>query len=104
MFEKLEILIIQLFPIYLLTFVLASQELLVFLMVVHTISYYISEYSKKFQISESCRGMYTNIKIYTGLYFLILYSFSNFRTKYTLFIVNQSIMHCGCKFNYANGY
>lgn len=47
--------------------------------------------------------MYTNIKIYTGLYFLILYRFSDFRTKYTLFIVNQSIMPCGYKFNYANG-
>ena len=50
--RKLEILIIQLFPIYLLSFLLASHEILAFLIVVHTISYYISAYSKNFQISE----------------------------------------------------
>ena len=47
--RKLEILIIQLFPIYLLSFVLASREFIAFLMVVHTISYYISAYSKNFK-------------------------------------------------------
>ena len=100
--RKLEILIIQLFPIYLLSFVLASHELLLFLMVAHTISYYISAYSKNFKyrsLAEEC----IQTLIYTGLSFLILYSFSDFRTQYTLFLVNQSIMHCGCKFNYANG-
>lgn len=76
--RKLEILIIQLFPIYLLSFVLASHELLVFLMVVHTISYYISAYSKNFKyrsLAEECIQTLKYILVYVFLsciVFLIL--------------------------------
>ena len=68
--RKLEILIIQLFPIYLLSFVLASHELLVFLMVVHTISYYISAYSKNFKyrtLAEECIQTLKYILVYIFL-------------------------------------
>ena len=68
--RKLEILIIQLFPIYLLSFVLASHELLVFLMVVHTISYYISAYSKNFKyrsLAEECMQTLKYILVYIFL-------------------------------------
>ena len=68
--RKLEILIIQLFPIYLLSFILASHELLVFLMVVHTISYYISAYSKNFKyrsLAEECIQTLKYILVYIFL-------------------------------------
>lgn len=68
--RKLEILIIQLFPIYLLSFVLASHELLVYLMVVHTISYYISAYSKNFKyrtLAEECIQTLKYILVYIFL-------------------------------------
>ena len=68
--RKLEILIIQLFPIYLLSFVLASHELLVSLMVVHTISYYISAYSKNFKyrsLAEECIQTLKYILVYIFL-------------------------------------
>lgn len=68
--RKLEILIIQLFPIYLLSFVLASHELLVSLMVVHTISYYISTYSKNFKyrtLAEECIQTLKYILVYIFL-------------------------------------
>ena len=68
--RKLEILIIQLFPIYVLSFVLASHELLVFLMVVHTISYYISAYSKNFKyrtLAEECIQTLKYILVYIFL-------------------------------------
>ena len=61
---------IQLFPIYLLSFVLASHELLVFLMVVHTISYYISAYSKNFKyrtLAEECIQTLKYILVYIFL-------------------------------------
>ena len=68
--RKLEILIIQLFPIYLLSFVLASHELLVFLMVVHTISYYITAYSTNFKyrtLAEECIQTLKYILVYIFL-------------------------------------
>lgn len=68
--RKLEILIIQLFPIYLLSFVLASHELLAFLMLVHTISYYISAYSKNFKyrtLAEECIQTLKYILVYIFL-------------------------------------
>ena len=68
--RKLEILIIQLIPIYLLSFVLASHEFLVFLMVVHTISYYISAYSKNFKyrsLAEECIQTLKYILVYLFL-------------------------------------
>ena len=68
--RKLEILIIQLFPIYLLSFILASHEILVFLMVVHTISYYISAYSKNFKyrsLAEECIQTLKYILVYIFL-------------------------------------
>ena len=68
--RKLEILIIQLFPIYLLSFVLASHELLLFLMVAHTISYYISAYSKNFKyrsLAEECIQTLKYILVYLFL-------------------------------------
>ena len=77
--RKLEILIIQLFPIYVLSFVLASHELLVFLMVVHTISYYVSGYSK---ISNFGGGRRTDTdnKARIGLSFVSCCCFSIIRT------------------------
>lgn len=68
--RKLEILIIQLFPIYLLSFALASHELLVFLMVVHTISYYIGAYSKNFKyrtLAEECIQTLKYVLVYIFL-------------------------------------
>ena len=68
--RKLEILIIQLFPIYLLSFVLASHELLAFLMVVHTVSYYIGAYSKNFKyrtLAEECIQTLKYIMVYIFL-------------------------------------
>ena len=68
--RKLEILIIQLFPIYLLSFVLASHELLVFLMVVHVISYYVSDYSKNFKYRSIAEELIQTIK-YELVYLLL---------------------------------
>ena len=72
--RKLEILIIQLFPIYLLSFVLASREFITFLMVVHIISYYISAYSKNFKyrtLSEECIQTLKYILVYIFLFCII---------------------------------
>lgn len=68
--RKLEILIIQLFPIYLLPFVLDTHEHILFLMVVHVISYYISDYSKKFKYRSLAEELIQTIK-YELVYLLL---------------------------------
>lgn len=68
--RKLEILIIQLFPIYLLPFVLDIHEPILFLMVVHVISYYISDYSKKFKYRSLAEELIQTIK-YELVYLLL---------------------------------
>ena len=68
--RKLEILIIQLFPIYLLPFVLDIHEHILFLMVVHVISYYISDYSKKFKYRSLTEELIQTIK-YELVYLLL---------------------------------
>ena len=68
--RKLEILIIHLFPIYLLPFVLDIHEHILFLMVVHVISYYISDYSKKFKYRSLAEELIQTIK-YELVYLLL---------------------------------
>ena len=68
--RKLEILIIQLFPIYLLLFVLDIHEHILFLMVVHVISYYIRDYSKKFKYRSLAEELIQTIK-YELVYLLL---------------------------------
>ena len=67
--RKLEILIIQLFPIYILS-VLAIHGSLTFLMVVHVISYYVSDYSKNFKYRSLAEELIQTIKY--ELAFLLL--------------------------------
>ena len=68
--RKLEILIIQLFPIYLLPFVLDIHEHVLFLMVVHVISYYVSDYSKNFKYRSIAEELILTIK-YELVYLLL---------------------------------
>ena len=68
--RKLEILIIQLFPIYLLPFVLDIHEHILFLMVVHVISYYVSDYSKDFKYRSLTEELIQTIK-YELVYLLL---------------------------------
>ena len=68
--RKLEILIIQLFPIYLLPFVLDIHEHVLFLMVVHVISYYVSDYSKNFKYRSIAEELIQTIK-YELVYLLL---------------------------------
>lgn len=68
--RKLEILIIQLFPIYLMPFVLNIHEHILFLMVVHVISYYVSDYSKNFKYRSLSEELIQSIK-YTLVYFFL---------------------------------
>lgn len=68
--RKLEILIIQLFPIYLLPFVLDIHEHILFLMVVHVISYYVSDYSKNFKYRSLAEELIQTIK-YELVYLLL---------------------------------
>ena len=69
--RKLEILIIQLFPIYLLPFVLDIHEHILFLMVVHVISYYVSDYSKDFKYRSLTEELIQTIK-YELVYLLLV--------------------------------
>ena len=68
--RKLEILIIQLFPIYLIPFVLDIHEHILFLMVVHVISYYVSDYSKNFKYRSLAEELIQTIK-YELVYLLL---------------------------------
>ena len=68
--RKLEILIIQLFPIYILSIVLAIHGSLTFLMVVHVISYYVSDYSKNFKYRSLAEELIQTIK-YEFVYLLL---------------------------------
>ena len=68
--RKLEILIIQLFPIYLMPFVLNIHEHILFLMVVHVISYYVSDYSKNFKYRSIAEELIQTIK-YELVYLLL---------------------------------
>ena len=68
--RKLEILIIQLFPIYLLPFVLDIHEHVLFLMVVHVMSYYVSDYSKNFKYRSIAEELIQTIK-YELVYLLL---------------------------------
>ena len=68
--RKLEILIIQLFPIYLLPFVLDIHEHILFLIVVHVISYYVSDYSKDFKYRSLTEELIQTIK-YELVYLLL---------------------------------
>lgn len=68
--RKLEILIIQLFPIYLMPFVLNIHEHILFLMVVHVISYYVSDYSKNFKYRSMAEELIQTIK-YELVYLLL---------------------------------
>lgn len=68
--RKLEILIIQLFPIYLIHFVLNIHEHILFLMVVHVISYYVSDYSKNFKYRSIAEELIQTIK-YELVYLLL---------------------------------
>ena len=68
--RKLEILIIQLFPIYLLPFVLDIHEHILFLMLVHVISYYVSDYSKNFKYRSLAEELIQTIK-YELVYLLL---------------------------------
>ena len=68
--RKLEILIIQLFPIYLIPFVLNIHEHILFLMVVHVISYYVSDYSKNFKCRSIAEELIQTIK-YELVYLLL---------------------------------
>ena len=68
--RKLEILIIQLFPIYILSIVFDIHGPLPFLMVVHVISYYVSDYSKNFKYRSSAEELIQTIK-YEFVYLLL---------------------------------
>ena len=68
--RKLEILIIQLFPIYMLSIVFDIHGPLPFLMVVHVISYYVSDYSKNFKYRSSAEELIQTIK-YEFVYLLL---------------------------------
>ena len=68
--RKIEILIIQLFPIYLMPFVLNIHEHILFLMVVHVISYYVSDYSKNFKYRSIAEELIQTIK-YELVYLLL---------------------------------
>lgn len=68
--RKLEILIIQLSPIYLIPFVLNIHEHILFLMVVHVISYYVSDYSKNFKYRSIAEELIQTIK-YELVYLLL---------------------------------
>ena len=68
--RKLEILTIQLFPIYLLSFVLDIHEYVLFLMVVHVISYYVSDYSKNFKYRSIAEELIQTIR-YELVYLLL---------------------------------
>ena len=68
--RKLEILIIQLFPIYILSIVLAIHGSLTFLIVVHVISYYVSDYSKNFKYRSLAEELIQTIK-YEFVYLLL---------------------------------
>ena len=68
--RKLEILIIQLFPIYVLSIVLNIHGPLPFLMVVHVISYYVSDYSKNFKYRSLAEELIQTIK-YELVYLLL---------------------------------
>ena len=68
--RKLEILIIQLFPIYVLSIVLDIHGPLTFLMVVHVISYYASDYSKNFKYRGLAQELIQTIK-YELVYLLL---------------------------------
>ena len=68
--RKLEILIIQLFPIYVLSIVLNIHGPLTFLMVVHVISYYVSDYSKNFKYRSLAEELIQTIK-YELVYLLL---------------------------------
>ena len=68
--RKLEILIIQLFPIYLIHFVLNIHEHILFLMVVHVISFYVSDYSKNFKYRSIAEELIQTIK-YELVYLLL---------------------------------
>ena len=68
--RKLEILIIQLFPIYKLSIVFDIHGPLPFLMVVHVISYYVSDYSKNFKYRSSAEELIQTIK-YEFVYLLL---------------------------------
>ena len=60
--RKLEILIIQLFPIYISSIVFDIHAHLTFLMVVHVISYYVSDYSKNFKFRSVVEELIQTIK------------------------------------------
>lgn len=60
--RKLEILILQLIPINLLPFVLDIHGHILFLMVVHVISYYVSDYSKNFKYRSLAQELIQTIK------------------------------------------
>ena len=60
--RKLEILIIQLFPIYISSIVFDIHGPLPFLMVVHVISYYVSDYSKNFKYRSLAEELIQTIK------------------------------------------
>ena len=68
--RKLEILIIQLFPIYVSSIVFDIHAHLTFLMVVHVISYYVSDYSKNFKFRSVVEELIQTIKY--ELAFLLL--------------------------------
>ena len=68
--RKLEILIIQLFPIYISSIVFDIHAHLTFLMVVHVISYYVSDYSKNFKFRSVVEELIQTIKY--ELAFLLL--------------------------------
>ena len=68
--RKLEILIIQLFPIYISSIVFDIHGHLTFLMVVHVISYYVSDYSKNFKFRSVVEELIQTIKY--ELAFLLL--------------------------------
>ena len=68
--RKLEILIIQLLPIYISSIVFDIHAHLTFLMVVHVISYYVSDYSKNFKFRSVVEELIQTIKY--ELAFLLL--------------------------------
>ena len=68
--RKLEILIIQLFPIYISSIVFDIHAHLTFLMIVHVISYYVSDYSKNFKFRSVVEELIQTIKY--ELAFLLL--------------------------------
>ena len=72
--RKLEILILQLIPINLLPFVLDIHGHILFLMVVHVISYYVSDYSKNFKYRSLAQELIQTIK-YELVYLLLVVVF-----------------------------